>query len=37
VLIDGFAEDVRLHRSGHGTTVRFVLPFSAASRAASVA
>ncbi len=26
MLMDGFAEDVRVHRTGHGTTVRFVVP-----------
>ena len=29
MLMDGFAEDVRVHKTGSGTTVRFVVPLSA--------
>lgn len=29
LLMDGFAEDVRVHKTGHGTTVRFVVPLAA--------
>jgi serine phosphatase RsbU (regulator of sigma subunit)/anti-sigma regulatory factor (Ser/Thr protein kinase) len=30
MLMDGFAEDVRVHKTGNGTTVRFVVPLEPA-------